>query len=232
MKFLAILAVLSFRCLAAVAIQDVTVIDVASGAARPHVTVILNGDKISAVIPTSAAIPRGLLNDARIVDGRGKFLIPGLWDMHVHLWSQQNQLPVFLAFGVTSVRDMGSDFKRLESWRDEIDAGLAVGPRIVTGGPAVDGDAPVDARFPAIAVHSPVEARKAFDQLFDLNVDFIRVLPGLSRDAYFALAEQARHWDLGLSGEIPPSIAAWEAVEARQRSLEHMSGIPNSVSDD
>src|SRR5579871_6862525 len=128
---------------AAVAILDVTVVDVASGGTRPHVTVIADGEFITSIGRAgSVAIPKG----ARVVSGSDKFLIPGLWDMHVHLWHRQNQLPVFVAFGVTGVRDMGSDFDRLAAWRGAIEKGDAVGPRIVASGPAVGGETPGDAR--------------------------------------------------------------------------------------
>src|SRR5579871_3799020 len=105
---------------AAIAIQDVTVIDVVTATALPHRTVIIDGDRIKALF---GPVPAG----ARVVSGRGKFLIPGLWDMHVHLWYQQNQLPVFLAFGVTGVQDMGSDFERTSACAMRLRAGRRSG---------------------------------------------------------------------------------------------------------
>src|SRR5271163_1558516 len=136
MRFLAALVTACLPAFAAVvpkvAIQDVTVIDVTSAATRPHMTVVLDGGHIRAV-GSAVPIPPG----ARVVPGRGKFLIPGLWDMHVHLWYKENQLPVFLAFGVTGVQDMGSDFARTSAWRAAIETGKAVGPHIVTSGPPV-----------------------------------------------------------------------------------------------
>jgi imidazolonepropionase-like amidohydrolase len=220
---LLILVLLPVR--AAVVIQDVTVIDVATSAARPHVNVVIEGERIASI---GATAPRG----ARVVNGRGKFLIPGLWDMHVHLWYRQNQLPIFVAFGVTGVQDMGSDFERVSAWRAAIEKGQAIGPHIVTPGPPVVDRPSDDEKLPVLVARNPVEARKAFDQLWDMDVDFIKILSGLSRDAYFALAEQARHWNMRLEGHIPTSITAWEAIEARQRSLEHMFGIMKSVSTD
>ena len=86
-----------------IAIVDVTVVDILTAALHPHQTVVVADDRITSV---GLHAPAG----ARVVNGRGKFLIPGLWDMHVHLWYTENQLPTFLAFGVTGVQDMGSDF--------------------------------------------------------------------------------------------------------------------------
>jgi len=229
MRFLAALVCACLPATAAtpVAIPDVTVIDVASAAARPHMTVVIEADRIRSV---GAAVP--VPPGARVVPGKGKFLIPGLWDMHVHLWYPENQLPVFVAFGVTGVQDMGSDFSRVSAWRAAIESGKAVGPRIVTSGPPVAGQPSTDEKLPTLVARTPEEARQAFDQLWDMNVDFVKVLDGLSRDSYFALAEQARHWHLRLEGHVPRSVTAWEAIEVRQRSLEHLLGVMRSVSTD
>jgi len=210
---------------APIAIVDITVVDVITAALHPHQTVLISDDRITSI---GAKAPVG----ARIISGTGKFLIPGLWDMHVHLWYPQNQLPTFIAFGVIGVKDMGSDFRRTSAWRDAIEKGTAVGPHILTSGPAVDGHPSEDGKLPVIVAQNAREARAAFDQLWDLDVDFIKVLSGLSRDAYFALAEQARHWEIPLEGHIPTAVSAWDALEARQRSLEHLFGVMKSVSSD
>jgi imidazolonepropionase-like amidohydrolase len=225
-----VLAVFAVACSGAtLAIQDVTVIDVLSGAARPRMTVVIEGERIAAVdLPASVH----LAATTRIVSGRNKFLIPGLWDMHVHLWHKENQLPIFIAFGVTGVQDMGSDFERLAAWRDAIETGKAIGPHVITSGPPITDSASDDPKLPVIVARTPDEARKAFDQLWDLDADFVKVLPSLSRDAYFALAEQARHWNLRLVGPVPTSITAWEATDARQRGIEHLSGVSKAVATD
>jgi len=217
------LAVLPLR--AALVIRDVTVIDISSASTHPHRNVVIDGQKIASI---GGAIPSG----ATIVNGTGKFLIPGLWDMHVHLWYKQNQLPMFVAFGVTGVQDMGSDFKQTSAWRDAIEKGKAIGPHIVTSGPPVDARESGDEKLPILPAPTPADARRAFDKLWDMDVDFIKVLSGLPRDSYFALAEQARHWDMRLEGHIPTSITAWEAIEARQASIEHLFGVMKAVSSD
>jgi imidazolonepropionase-like amidohydrolase len=228
MRFWVSALALCFPLLAAkppVAIVDVTVVDILTAALHAHQTVVVSDDRISSV---GARAPAG----ARIVSGRGKFLIPGLWDMHVHLWYAQNQLPTFVAFGVTGVRDMGSDFKRTSPWRDAIEKGTAVGPHILTSGPPVDGHASDDDKLPVVVAQNAKEARVAFDQLWNMNVDFIKVLSGLSRESYLALAEQARHWHVPFEGHIPTEVSAWDAIEARQRSLEHLFGVMKTVSTD
>ncbi len=228
MRFLAFLLAALPLAAAATAIQDVTLIDVASGTARPHMTVVIDGGKISRV---GAAASILLPAATRIIAGKDKFLIPGLWDMHVHLYYKQ-YLPLFVAFGVTGVQDMGSDFSKVSAWRDEIEKGAAAGPHIITSGPPVDGGTSEDPKLPLLVARNADQARVAFDQLYKMDVDFIKVLSRLPRDAYFALAEQARHWDLRLVGHIPTNVTAQEAVEARQKSLEHLFGVTKSVSSD
>ena len=210
---------------ATIAIQDVTLIDVASGTARPHMTVIVDDGKVTRVGPALSTPV------THAISGKDKFLMPGLWDMHVHLYYKQ-YLPLFVAFGVTGVQDMGSDFSKVSAWRDEIEKGTAVGPHIITSGPPVDGGKSDDPKLPVLIARTGDQARQAFDKLYKLDVDFIKVLSNLPRDAYFALAEQARHWDLRMVGHIPANVTAQEAVEARQKSLEHMFGITKSVSSD
>jgi imidazolonepropionase-like amidohydrolase len=213
---------------ASTAIQDVTLIDVASGTARPHMTVVIDDGKISRI---GAAASTPLAAATRVIPGKDKFLIPGLWDMHVHLYYKQ-YLPLFVAFGVTGVQDMGSDFSKVSAWRDEIEKRGAVGPHIITSGPPVNGTASDDPKLPVLVARNAGQARDIFDRLYKMDVDFIKVLTDLPRDAYFALAELARHWDMRLAGHIPATVTAQEAVEARQKSLEHMFGITKSVASD
>jgi imidazolonepropionase-like amidohydrolase len=227
-RFLAILIGALPAAAAGIAVQDVTVIDVASGTARPHMTVVIDEGKIARV---GAASSMQVSANTRVIAGKDKFLIPGLWDMHVHLYYKQ-YLPLFIAFGITGVQDMGSDFSKVKVWRDEIEKGSATGPRILTSGPPVDGGASEDPKLPLLVARTADQGRQAFDQLYKMDVDFIKVLSRLPRDAYFALAEQARHWDLRLEGHIPTNVTAQEAVEARQKSLEHMFGITKSVANE
>jgi len=196
----------------AIAIQDVTVVDVAAGALRPHMTAIVDGDKIVMLGPIGAVAPPA---GARVVKGTGKFLAPGFWDMRVHLGDNRSQLPAYLAFGVTGVRDRGGDFDRIATQRLEIEHGAAMGPHIVTSGTPVG----------KLNSGTPQLARQTFDRLFKSEVDFIQVLSDLSRDSYLALAEQARHWHLRLDGDIPSDVSAWEALDARQGIIENLTEL-------
>src|SRR6185369_3413804 len=128
--------------------------------------------------------------------------------MRVQLRNPGRQLPAFLAFGVTGIRDPGGNYNQAAETRLEIQKGKVIGPRIVASGPAVGGKQ---------------TARQAFDRLFEDSVDFIQVLPDLSREAYMALAEQARHWRLRFDGAVPADVSPLEAVNARQGIIEVLS---------
>ncbi len=201
-------------------IRNVTVIDVVTGAELPRQSILIHNGEIKSMGHQVVA-PKA----ARLINGVGKFAIPGLWDMDVHLWYREHQFPLYLENGVTGVRDMGSDLSWLNQWRDQIKTGKLIGPRIQTCGPAVDGEASTDPKMPVLVVHRPDEARATFDRLEDLDADFVKVLPHLPRDAYFALIERARKYYKPVAGYLPDAVTMLEAIDARQKSVEHMSGL-------
>jgi hypothetical protein len=214
---------------AVLAIHDVTLIDGSGGPPQPHSTVVVRDRTIQAVGPVRAIrIPKG----ARVIAGKGKFLIPGLWDMHVHLWHPENQLPKYVANGVTGVRDMGSDFARVSQWRRDIIAGKAIGPHVLTPGPVVAGKPSTEPKLPTLVAATPDDARRIVDQLEDMQVDFIKILTDVPREAYIALTERARHQGMDFAGHIPSAVTAWDAVESRQNSIEHMFGLFRVMVDD
>ena len=208
----------------ALAITHVTVIDTAGGPGLADRTVVVSDARIIG-IARNAPIPKG----AVIVDGSGKFLIPGLWDMHVHSLNPewiQTFFPLFIANGITGVRDMArplADFRRLrDQWRAEIDAGTRLGPRVVAAGPSIDGPKQI---FPYLSVTTASEAREAVRRLRGEGVDFIKVYTGLPRDAYFAIADEAARQGLAFVGHTPNGVSAMEASDAGQRSFEHLFGV-------
>jgi imidazolonepropionase-like amidohydrolase len=208
-------------------LQNVTVVDVRSGALQPEQTVILERNRILSVAPSkSAKFPR----NAASVNCHGLFLIPGLWDMHVHLvfgdWfpdAQDISLPLFIANGVTGVRDMGSELDIVQSWRDEIEAGRMLGPRILTSGPMLDGPKP---RFPSsMAIATPEDGHRAVADLKRRGADFIKLQSLIPRDAVFAIAEEAKKQEIPFEGHVPDSVRASEMSEAGMKSFEHLIGI-------
>ena len=200
-------------------VRDVTIVDVSTGTLHPRHSILIHAEKIAATGREIPA-PKGI----RVIEGTGRFVIPGLWNMHVHL-TERTQLSIYLAQGVTGVRDMGSDLDRTQEWRRAIDKGEILGPHIETCGPPFDGFPSDDAKLPVTMVRSPGDARTSYDHLDNSSVDFIGVLPRLPRDAYFALIERARKYYLPVAGAVPSTVSALEAVDNRQRSIERMSGI-------
>jgi imidazolonepropionase-like amidohydrolase len=210
---------------AQVAITHVTVINGSGRTPQPEQTVVIEKGRIATV--GSAAIVK-LPSNAQIIDGSGKFLIPGLWDMHVHIsginadpaWSKQVLLPLLLANGITSVRDMGGDLEILVSWKHEIESGALLGPHIVAPGPwLARGGKKTSEQFPVANVE---EARAAVRELKRRGADFIKVISLPSRDAFFAVAEEARRENIPFAGHLPVEISALEASNAGIHSIEHL----------
>ena len=206
-----------------IAFTNVTVIDGRQPAPRPDRTLVIRGNRIVAEGPSvSVRTPAG----ARVIDGRGKFLIPGLWDMHVHLTMPggRDVLPLYIANGVTGVRDMASDWPTLTAWRADIRRGSVIGPRIVSSGPYLEGG---DQPIPHLLVKAPADAASAIDSLQRLGVDFIKVHGQLSPESYFAIARVARERRIPFGGHVSRTVGAAAASDSGQASIEHLLSIPN-----
>ena len=218
-----------------VAIRNVTVVDVTDGSLRPEQTVLIAGNRIVAVGPTDEVRMPG---DADLVEAAGGYLIPGLWDMHVHsvanvaldmpVGSVTNadwHLPLFLAYGITGVRNMndGTADPTLEltnSVKRRLAQGDLLGPRLLANGPAVDGDPPLNSN--PVVVRTATEARAVVNELADHGADFIKVYEDLSREAYFAIIDQARRRGIPVDGHVPFRVLPAEAADAGQRTFEHV----------
>lgn len=228
---LVVAAALSISCLRrreqVLAITHVTVIDATGAPPKLDMTLLITDQRIATVGPSSSTtISRG----AQILDATGKFLIPGLADMHVHLTgagepsgSREFILPLLFTNGITTVRDMGGAVDQLTILRTEIESGKQIGPRIFFTGPFLDGDPP--AFQPSITIHSGEEGCDAVLRLKTEGVDFIKVQSGLSREAYLAIAVECRKQRIRFVGHVPDTISALEASEAGQSSIEHLTGI-------
>jgi imidazolonepropionase-like amidohydrolase len=209
------------------AIAHVTVIDATGASARPDSTVVVIGDRI-AKIGNSGKIP--IPKSARVVDGSGKFLIPGLWDMHVHgasdaraSWSHL----LFLANGVVGVRDMSGP-PDAYAWRATQASNEDPSPTIYLGSPIVDGPNPV---WPdSIVATDDAQGRKEVDQQQQRGADFIKVYSRLSRNVYFAIADEAIKRGIPFEGHVPELVTAAEASNAGQRSIEHLTRVADACS--
>jgi imidazolonepropionase-like amidohydrolase len=199
-------------------LTHVTVIDVAGGPARPDYTVVITGDRITEMGDSAnVPVPEG----SDVVDATGKFLIPGLWDMHVHP-TEKEYLPLFIANGVTGVRVMWG-FPAHHEWRRAVEAGQLLGPHTVIASPLVDGPKPYWDGSTSVA--NEAQARQAVIKAKQDGADFVKVYQFLPRDLYFAIADEAKKQGIPFAGHVPLTVSAGEASRADQRSFEHLIGI-------
>lgn len=240
---LIVLCSLLFACAPAqspaLAIRGVTVVDVRDGSLHPDRTVLVAGNHIAAVgAAHEVTVPR----DAEIVDAAGRYLIPGLWDMHVHSVAnvaadQSDELPaahewhfpLFLAYGVTGVRNMNDGAADVtlaltKSVRRRLAEGDLRGPpRFLSAGPSLDGDPPQGTN--PVVVRSAAEARTAVDRLAASGADLVKVYENLSREAYFAILDEARRRRIPVDGHVPFRVTPEEVAAAGQRTVEHPDAL-------
>jgi imidazolonepropionase-like amidohydrolase len=216
------------------AITHVMLIDATGAAPQSDMTVFLADEQIAAIGPSkSVFIPRG----TKTFNATGKFLIPGLVDMHVHLTgageptgSREFILPLLLANGITTARDMGGDLESLRKLRKEIEDGKLQAPRIFFAGPYLDGNPPFFQ--PSLVVTNSTEAGEDVHSLISRGADFIKVQSNLSRDAYFAIAGVCRREHITFVGHVPDRVTASEASDAGQKSIEHLTGVLRACSNE
>jgi len=234
MLFSILLAAVCFSQAAApptTVILHATVINPGTLSVESDRAVVIKGDRIASV---SDGAKFQAPKNARVIDATGQYLLPGFWDMHVHSafgdWFPGGRdiiLPLFIANGVTGVRDMGGDLPVLVEWRKEIASGQIVGPRMIFSGPMLDGYLPDGKlRFPSsVPVTTPYSAIAAVDSLKAQGVDFIKVQSVISHDAYLAAAAEAHKQGLPIVGHVPDKVRLREVIEAGQKSVEHLMGI-------
>ena len=184
-------------------------------------TVLLRGGRILAVEPSRrVGVPPG----ARRIDGRGKFLIPGLANMHNHTFDGETIEPLLnIANGITTVREMSANGD-VARWRREVEAGSRLGPRWTIGSPIVDGSPSLweGLGAPYIAVATPEEGRATVRAQKDAGADFVKVYTRLSRASFFAIADEARRQRIPFLGHISDFVQMTEASDAGLASVEHL----------
>jgi hypothetical protein len=203
------------------AIEHVNVIDVTGGPTRSDMTVVIAEGRIHQIGKSGEIrVPKNV----QVIDAHDQFVIPGLWDMHVHIRNPKRDFPMYIVNGVVGVRNMAAPAKDIFVWRSDVALGRVLGPRIVACGPVIDGPNPARPDQ-AVSVHNADEARKAVSSLREQGADFIKVYDGIPREAYFAIADEAKKQHLPFVGHVPNEIRAIEASDAGQRSIEHLTGI-------
>jgi imidazolonepropionase-like amidohydrolase len=207
--------------------RHATVIDVAKGTAIPNQAVVVSGKDVVATGP-DATISRRFAADESI-DATGKFLMPGLWDMHVHFGGgpeliQENKdlLPIYVAYGVTSVRDCAADLSdSVIQWRSEVAAGSLLGPTIYTSGPKLEGYKPLWKG--TIEVGTPAEVDAALDRLQAMKVDFVKITDNtLQPDIFEYAVKAAKARGLKTSAHTPFALTIEQAAKDGLSSVEHL----------
>ncbi|MFL6119186.1 amidohydrolase family protein [Actinophytocola sp.] len=206
------------------AFTNVTVIDPATNRVTPNTTVTVHGDVITDV---GGRVPAGV----RIVDLRGKFVIPGLADMHTHAQAEGIDPGLYVANGVTTVRDLAGA-QLAHDWRARIAAGTLLGPRYTIGSRIIDGLPSVwdPAWLDVVQVADAPSARAAVREEIARGADFIKVYARVPREAYRALVAEAHRHGVQVAGHGPDAVPLEEAADLGQASVEHLFWTPFETS--
>ena len=206
----------------AVAFENVAVVPMDSERLMEHQTVLVEGGRITWVKPANeATVPA----NAQRIDGRGKYLSPGLADMHGHPLTEQD-LRLYVAHGITTVRNMSGTPRHL-SWRQRIARGELLGPRIYTAGPILDGPGRRMAWKTTIVTAG--DAVKTVGLIQQAGYDALKIYDELQKDTYGYLMEAAAEHGLSVDGHVPFSVGVRGALRAGQRCSEHLLGYPEAL---
>ena len=220
-----LLLVLLFFCIFSARSQyyftHINIIDVETGKIIKDQTVFIDGNKIKSI----SSQPIDIAKNA-IYDCTGKYLMPGLWDMHMHdaddSFTRFEYIPLFIANGVTGMRDMWGSAAMLKL-KSDIDAGRFIGPRMIVGSPIIEGDLSF---FPnSLKATTETQGCHLVDSLFNEGYDFIKVYSTVREPVYLAIADECKKKNIPLEGHLPIEVGLEEAIDAGQRSFEHNFSI-------
>ena len=198
----------------ALVIRHARLFDSESATIKPGMTVVVRGNRIESVAPDAAAkIPAG----SQVIDAAGKTVMPGLWDMHVHLGGDDGLLNI--ANGVTSVRDLANDTDKLLAMRKSFDEGTAIGPRVVMAG-IIDGPGPY-AGPTKVLVDTPEAAKAAVDNYAKLGYVQIKIYSSVKPELVPVITAEAHKLGLRVSGHIPAFMTAEQAVNEGYNEIQH-----------
>ena len=200
------------------AIVGGTLIDGTGAAPIPDAVVVIHNGRIVAVGPRSKVkIP----NHANVVDAQGKTILPGLWDMHAH-FEQVEWGPIYLAAGVTTVRDCGNEFEFITAVRDAIAQGRGLGPRLLLAG-VVDGSSTYT--IGVERVDTPAQARDWTDRYHAAGFQQMKIYSSVKLEELNAVADEAHRLGMTVTGHIPEGLNAYQAIEAGQDQINHIGYI-------
>ena len=202
------------------AIVGATLIDGTGAAPIPDAAVVIHNGRIAAVGPRSKVkIP----HDANIINADGKTILPGLWDMHAH-FEQVEWGPIYLAAGVTTVRDCGNEFEFITAVRDAIAKGRGLGPRLLLAG-IVDGTGPL--ALGVERVDSPDQARMWVDRYHAAGFQQMKIYSSVKLENLKAVTDEAHHLGMTVTGHVPEGLNAYQVIEAGQDQINHIQYIEN-----
>ena len=206
-------------------IKNVHIVDANNKVIIKNQDVVISGEKITLVENTKKERTAGT-----VIDGSGKFLAPGLWDMHTHNWWQLHFSDLYVSNGVIGVRNMYTPMSMIKPVTDSIQNNLILGPYYVAAGRVIEGS---DPEFPDWLVVDKVEKIKsALDTLQMEGSDFVKIYNKVPRQVYFELVKEARKRGMRVEGHVPMEVSVLEASEAGQESFEHLLGIPELCTSD
>lgn len=201
-----------------IALVGATLIDGTGGAALPDSAVVINKGRIVAAGPRSRVkVPK----EASVIDAHGKTIMPGLWDMHAH-FEQVEWGPIYLAAGVTTVRDCGNEFEFITAVRDAIAQGRGLGPRLLAAG-IVDGTGPLTMGMQRVDL--PEQARMWVDRYHQAGFQQIKIYSSVKLEEVKAVADEAHKFGMTVTGHVPEGLNAYQVIDAGQDQINHISYI-------
>jgi imidazolonepropionase-like amidohydrolase len=199
----------------AIAFVGATVINTTGKATIANATIVIRGSKIIAVGPTNKVKVPG---DARRIDVTGKYIIPGLWDMHAH-YEQVEWGPIYLAAGVTTVRDVGNEFEFITAVRDAVNSGKGLGPHMLLAG-IVDGDSPY--AVGVTRVNSPADAQTWVQRYHDAGFQQMKIYSSVKSENVKAICTDAHSLGMTVTGHIPEGMNAYDGVNDGMDQINHI----------
>ncbi len=207
-------------------ITNVNIVDLNTGKILKNKTIAIDSDRISDIYDKEITGSTA----TTVIDGKGKYLIPGLWDMHAHYkWSHVDLDPLLIANGITGVREMWGDMPAFVDVPKRSQQEGLLSPDVYLSGDLIDGNPP---SFPtgSLVVTTPDEAVDAVKKQIDKKFDFIKVYSSLSEECFLAIAKEARKMNIPFAGHIPNRVSIYTAIEAGMASSEHLYGFLNACS--
>ena len=201
-----------------IAVVNGTLIDGTGKPPIPNATVVIENGKIIAAGPRAQIkVPK----HAKVIDAAGKFILPGLWDMHAH-FEQVEWGPIYLAAGATTVRDCGNELEFITAVRDAIANGRGLGPRILAAG-VVDGDGPL--ALGVERVNNAAQAKEWVDRYYDLGFQQIKIYSSVKLVNVEAITAEAHRLGMTVTGHIPEGMNAYQGVEAGMDQINHIQYV-------